>query len=196
LFSTSIDNLSQSYALFGLSDIKCLFAAVMNAWSRSDNPQKIHRASALVRDMVRQYEKGDTALKPDVFVYTTLIKTCANNRSGTKQDNVQALQMALNAMATLENTDYGPPNDVTYATIMTAIYRLSGHRSIDHEAHYEAAFRQCIARGLLNNDAMQVFQRGASMRLFRRLTNNTGQLQSEWSRNVPHNKKPIMYRQN
>ena len=167
--------------------------AVMNAWSRSDNPQKTHRASALLRDMIRQYENGDYNLKPDVYVYTTLIKTCAYSRGSTKQENLQALQMALNAMATLENTDYGPPNDVTYATIMTAIYRLSGDRSHDHDSHYEAAFRRCAARGLLTKDVMQVFQRGASIRLFRRLTNNTGRLQPEWSRNVPDHKKPGGY---
>lgn len=165
----------------------------MNAWSRSDNPQKIYRASALLRDMIRQYENGDVTLKPDVYVYTTLIKTCAYSRGGTRQEYVQALQMALNAMATLENTDYGPPNDVTYATIMTAIYRLSSDKSNDHDSHYEVAFRSCAARGLLTNDVMQVFQRGASMRLFRRLTNNTGRLQPEWSRNVPEHKKPDDY---
>jgi hypothetical protein len=161
----------------------------MNAWARSDNPQKTHRASALLRDMIRQYENGDVTLKPDVYVYTTLIKTCAYNR-GTKQENSQALQMALNAMATLENTDNGPPTDVTYATIMTAIFRLSANRSNDHDSHYEAAFRRCATRGLLTKDVMQLFQRGASMRLFRRLTNNTGRLQPEWSRNVPDHKKP------
>jgi hypothetical protein len=31
------------------------------------------------------------------------------------------------------------------------------------------------------------------MRLFRRLTNNTGRLQPEWSRNVPEHKKPDDY---
>jgi hypothetical protein len=140
--------------------------------------------------MIRRYENGDVTLKPDVYVYTTLIKTCAYSR-GTKQENLQALQVALNAMATLENTDYGPPNDVTYATIMTAIYRLSGDRSNDHDAHYEVAFRRCTARGLLTQDVIQLFQRGASKRLFRRLTNN--RLPPEWSRNVPDHKKPRGY---
>lgn len=167
-----------------------LSSAVINAWSRSDNPQKAFRASTLVRDMIRQYENGDVTLKPDVYVYTTLIKTCAYSHGGTKQENLQILQMALNAMATLENTDYGPPNDVTYTTIMTAIYRLSGDKSNDHDSHYEAMFRRCAARGLLTQDVMQIFQRGASIRLFRRLTNYTGRLQPEWSRNVPDHKKP------
>jgi hypothetical protein len=161
----------------------------MNAWSRSDNPQKMIRSSALLRDMIRQYENGNVALKPDVYVYTTLIKTCAYSR-GTKQENVQALHMAMNAMATLENTDFGPPNDVTYATIMTAIYRLSGDKSNDHDSHYETAFRTCATRGCLTRDVVKIFQRGASARLFRRLTNNSGQLPPEWSRNVPDHKKP------
>jgi hypothetical protein len=164
----------------------------MNAWSRSDNPQKIYRASALLRDMVRQYENGDETLKPDVYVYTTLIKTCAHNRGGTKQENVQALQMALNAMATLENTDYGPPNEFAYAAIMTAIYRLSD-RYTNHDKYYEMAFRQCTARGLLSNEILKIFERGASNLLLQRLTKNKNQIQSEWSRNVPHHKKPIVY---
>jgi hypothetical protein len=169
-------------------------AAVINAWSRSDDAQKIHRASAIVRDMIRQYESGDITLKPDVYVYSTLIKTCAHHRNGTKEENAQALDVALNAMATLEYTDYGPPNEVTYSAIMTAIYRLSDS-SNRQDSLFETVFRRCAARGLVSKDVISLFHRGASPRLFRRLMGDPNLLQPRWSRNVPANKQPEQLQQ-
>ena len=161
----------------------------MNAWSQSDDPNKIYRVATLLRDMIRQYEHGDVSLKPDVYVYTTLIKTCAYHRCETKHDKAKALDIAVNAMATLENTDYGPPNDITYVTMMKAIYQLS-ESSDQQNSLLETAFRRCAARGLVSWDVHTIFQRGATMRLYRKVTLNTGQLRPEWSRNVPPGKQP------
>ena len=163
------------------------FPAVMNAWSRSASPLKVQRATNLLRDMIRQYEQGDVTLKPDVFVYTTLIKTCAHFRKGTKTENAQALDVALNAISTLENTDYGPPNDVTYSMIMTAIYRLLDSVN-DQDSLLESAFRRCATRGLVSTEVLHTFHRVASERLVRRLLTTAPPL--EWSRSVPVHKKP------
>jgi hypothetical protein len=160
----------------------------MNAWSRSASPRKIQRASNLLRDMIRQYEQGDVALKPDVFVYTTLIKTCAHHRNGTKAENAHALNMALNALSTLENTDYGPPNDISYSMIMTAIYRLLD-AAPDQDALLESVFRRCAARGLVSTENLHTFHRVASERLMRRVWTQPT-VPAEWSCNVPANKQP------
>lgn len=144
----------------------------------------------LVQDMIRRYEAGDVSLKPDVFVYTILIKACAHIH-GTQQEKVEALEMAIGAMETLETTDFGPPNDVAYSTLMTAICRLS-ESAKQRENLLESVFRNCADRGHVSINVIKEMNRGGSRRLFRRLTNNSNQLNPDWSKNVAAKNKPLL----
>ena len=161
---------------------------MINAWSRSDTPLKAQRAFVLVQDMISRYNAGDMSLKPDVFVYTILIKACAHIQ-GTQQEKQTGLYMSLDAMQILEDTDFGPPNDVAYGAFMMAICRLSDSTH-QRETLLEAAFRKCSNRGLVSRNVVDEMNRGGSRRLFRRLTNNTNQLKSDWSKNVDSRNMP------
>lgn len=139
--------------------------------------------------MIRQYEQGNVVLKPDVYAYTTLIKTCAHYRNGTKAENAHVLNVALNALSTLENTDYGPPNDITYSMTMSAIYRLLDEVP-DRDALLETVFRRCAARGLVSTENLHTFHRVASERLVYRVWIQPT-VPADWSRNVPTHKQPL-----
>jgi hypothetical protein len=136
--------------------------------------------------MIDRYNAGDAAMKPDVIVYTILIKACAHNH-GTPEEKRKALEMALDAIVTLENSEFGPPNEVAYSTLMTAICRLS-ESTPQRERFLEAAFRKCADKGLVS---INVVREIGSRRLFRKVTNNTNQLHPDWSKNVPAKDKPI-----
>lgn len=144
---------------------------------------------SLVRDMLQKYKQGDTSVEPDVMVYTILIKACTHIR-GSSKDKQQALNMAIDAMEVLENSDFGPPNDVAYATFLTAIVRLSESHQ-QREDLLEAAFRNCAERGYVSKKVVKEMNHVGSRRLFRRVTNNTYQLHPMWSKNVSMKEKPF-----
>lgn len=140
--------------------------------------------------MIDRYEAGDVTLKPDVVVYTIVIKACAHTR-GTPQEKQKALEMALDAIETLETSlEYGPPNDVAYSTLITAICKLS-ESTVQREQLLEVAFRKCADRGLVSVNVVREINRWGSRRLFRRLANNTNQVHPDWSQNVPAELRPI-----
>jgi hypothetical protein len=140
--------------------------------------------------MIRRYKVGSTSLQPDVVVYTILIKACAHTH-GTSSDKQLALAIATEAMQTLEHSEYGPPNDVAYATFLNAIVRLF-ESAPERESLLEETFRRCAARGLVSRNVLKEMDRGGSRRLFRRLTNNTNKLPAEWSVNVATKDKPLV----
>jgi hypothetical protein len=72
--------------------------------------------------MVKAYEAGDPSTKPDVFVFSVLMKACARTR-GTQKDKHSALSMAFDAMKVLETTEFGPPNHIAFIS-MRAVNRL------------------------------------------------------------------------
>jgi hypothetical protein len=143
---------------------------------------------ALIDELIDRFKAGDVSLRPDVVVYTILIKACAHSH-GSPEEKQQALAMATDAMHTLESSDFGPPNDIAYATLMNAIFRLS--ESVQQrESLLEAAFRGCAERGYVSTNVLKEMDRGGSRRLFRRLTNNTLRLLPLWSANVAAKDRP------
>lgn len=164
----------------------------MNAWSRTGSPHKARRATALLHDMTHRYHAGDESLKPDVLILTILIKACSRI-SGSARDKQEAFVMANDAMATLQNTEFGPPNDVAYSEFMAAICNLT-ETIVEREKLLEAAFRNCADGGYVSVNVIDAMNRGGSPRLFLHLTGTTNQLKAAWSRNVPPGKRPLSLR--
>jgi len=100
------------------------YAAVLDAWAKSKYTNKSIRAHAIVDRMRKVYEStGDKDVRPNVFCYTAVINA-AGFTDGSKEDKNAALLIACNTLEELQNSEYGPPNHVTYTTFLKACANL------------------------------------------------------------------------
>jgi len=169
---------------------------VINAWARSAHPEKALRGHALLSEMMDRYRAGDVTLRPDPLVLAVLLKSCARTAKRNRQDggqskaeNRKVLRLALQTLETLEEGEFGPPNDVAYATALEAINRLTGTLQ-QREELLGSVFQRCAARGLVSNSVMAEMNQGGSLRLFLRLTDGKNQLESKWSEKVSPKHRP------
>ena len=74
--------------------------------------------------MKRVYEGTDNAdVRPNVFCYTAVINA-AGFTNGTIAEKNTALMIACNTLEDLQQSEYGPPNHVTYTTFLKACANL------------------------------------------------------------------------
>ena len=100
------------------------YAAVLDAWAKSKYPNKAARAHAIVERMKRVYEStGNADVRPNVFCYTAVINA-ASFTSGTMEEKNAALMIACNTLEDLQQSEYGPPNHVTFTTFLKACANL------------------------------------------------------------------------
>lgn len=166
----------------------------MNAWARSDHPDKVQRGHALLEEMMERYRDGDTALRPDALVLAVLLKSCARTTvvaldQGNQAENRKVLLMALQTLELLETGEFGSPNDVMYASALRTVSRLTG-TARQREELLGSIFVRCAKRGLVSNSVMAEMNRGGSLRLFMHLTNGENKLKREWIANVPTQHRP------
>lgn len=168
----------------------------MNAWARSEHPKKASRGHALLREMMDRYRAGDVTLRPDPLVFAVFLKCCARpsrrnlrDSGQSKAEDRKVLRLALQTLETLEEGEFGPPNDVAYATALHAINRLTGTLQ-QREELLGSVFQRCAARGLVSNSVMAEMNHGGSLRLFLRLTDGKNKLDPKWSEKVPPKHRP------
>lgn len=164
---------------------KLSFTATINAWARADSADKAARAKALVDEMVKRYKAGELSMKPDVFVFTVLIKSCAHS----KVNQAYAWSVALKALDALETPEYGPPNEIAYATMMTAINRLCVS-SEERDRLFEDVIRRCGERGLLSNQVLHEMNRGGIAQSVLDKVTTRWRFNLSWSANVPPPDRP------
>ena len=158
---------------------------MINAWARSDHPEKVHRGHALLQEMMDRYRGGDATLRPDALVLAVLLKSCARttvaaSHQENQSENRKVLLVALQTLELLETGEFGSPNDVTYATALRTVSRLT-MTVRQREELLGSIFERCANRGLVSNSVMAEMNRGGSMRLFLRLTDGKNKLQPQWS---------------
>ena len=124
-------------------------------------------------------------MKPDVFVFTVLIKSCAHS----KANQADALTVARMALDAVESPEYGPPNDISYATMMTAINRLCDN-SDEKERLFEDVIRRCGERGLLSNQVLHEMNQGASAQSVLDKVTTRRRFDPNWSANIPLPDRP------
>ena len=169
---------------------------MINAWARSDHTDKVQRGHALLKEMMERYRHGNTALRPDALVFAVLLKSCARttvaaSHPGNQAENRKVLLIALQTLELLETGEFGLPNDVTYATALRTVSRLTG-TARQREELLGSIFVRCANRGLVSNSVMAEMNRGGSLRLFLRLTDGENKVKQQWSANVPTQHRPML----
>jgi hypothetical protein len=167
-----------------------LRTALAVAWSRSDSRQAAQLTRAILKRMIQQYQDGDRSLKPDVVIFTVVIKACIHT-TGKSPHKRAALNIALKAMKALQEktAEFGPPNHASFATLMKVINHLAETDKERFEL-LDSTFQQCTESGNLSKEAVDQMTREKNWELFRHLIRNTDGLKPEWSRKVPPKYKP------
>lgn len=74
------------------------YNTVINAWSRSKNPDGPNRAEAILSHMEKQYQNGLSLIQPDVVSYTSCIAAWARRKTDITPDMPHRAQQILDKM--------------------------------------------------------------------------------------------------
>jgi hypothetical protein len=177
--------------------------AVVNAWAKSRVFGKANRAKEVLDRMVTMYESGDRseAARPNHIVYTAVVNAAAYT-VGDEAEKLKAFQIATNTLKDMEHSKYGKPNQVTYATYVTACQRLIPDGS-SRKTSVEAAFKKCCKDGMVDDMVLQRIKSALTTEQLRELFQNpemfakdgninVKNLPREWGSNVKdlNSKKP------
>lgn len=95
------------------------------------------------------YEAGTSRAKPNTFVYTAVLNSCAY-AIGDDAEKADAMQIATTTFNELCNSEYGKPNHVTYATYLTACQNLLPEGET-RAASMTSIFQKCCEDGQVND---------------------------------------------
>jgi len=144
--------------------------------------------------MIAMYEAGTSPARPNAFVHTAVINACAY-ADGDKAEKANALRIATATFNELSNSEYGEPNDVTYATYLMAIRNLMPN---DDEAKAKTianVFQKCCKEGKVSKSVLWQLKRALTEQERSELYRSLGfhgvsksvsfsQVPAEWKRNV------------
>lgn len=156
---------------------------LIDAWSKSDRPDKAQHAHSLLMEMMQRDKDGEHSIHPDVVIFSVVLKACAQT-DGTIDDKRKALDLAFDTFRLMEG--FEPPNDMIFSTLMVAINRLATSAS-ERTEMLDSIFKQCCESGWVSEQVMHSMTRGAG-RLVPKAFN------PRWSRRVAKRHKPMIVR--
>ena len=160
----------------GVQPDKISYTSVIQAWARSTDEKRTFRAEAIVDAMTERYKAGNSRVKPDTYVLTTLLSACALSTQG---DHPDALAIAIRTMETLESGVYGRPNHISFYHFMKAINSLCTDED-KRRALIEDAFKACSGRRLVSRQIMKILDAEISKKC----------PIPQWSHDVPLHDRP------
>jgi len=163
---------------FHLKPDAYLYASVIDAWARSNSPDKSVQAWNVYQRMKKQYMDGNMETKPNNVIIASIIKACGFTR-GSSEDKQKALRVLLECMAELKSTKYIIPTPLTYRALLNAGSALvadnSKRRSIS-----ATIFETCCRNGQLDGTVLEALE-NVQPELYSKLP---GSIPSKWKRNV------------
>lgn len=180
------------------------FLATINALAKSRIFGKARRARMVLDKMVDMYESGRSDVKPNTFVFSSLLNACAF-AIGESGEKTEAFQIATQSFKQMCSQGYGKPNHVTYNSFVAACANLLPATDA-RAASIGAIFKRCCKDGQLDERLLSRLRSALSMEQFRDLFESIGnavddegsldveKLPLNWSRNVkddkPRRRKP------
>jgi pentatricopeptide repeat protein len=161
------------------------FFAVIDAIARSNYTDKGQRAHSLMKRTIDAYNQGNQSMKPDVFTFTALIKAYGGTR-GSPSNKRRALALAFEAIQSLETSDFGSPNEVTFLMLLRAVDDLAANNA-ERVQHLQEVFMRCAKAGYVSVQILKEVRGLPSMKSVQRLD-------PAWIRNVPKRDRPRLER--
>ncbi len=176
-----------------------LFNTVLGCWSHSHLKGSYRKTRGILDRQIRMFRKmkgkaGSDDCRPDVYGYTSVLSSCASE-TGDDADKAKAFNVALSTYQELiaHRDEYGPPNHVTYGTMLKCISKLLPRDDHRREKWTKKVFNQAIANGCVDDYVWsRLRQSTASAKEFKDLTRGKSKkkLPSGWTRNVNERAAP------
>jgi hypothetical protein len=192
--STQVRQIEASKVCFGsVSNFVFVLITAINAWSKSRVFGKGYRAKTVLQKMIDMYEADRSRAKPNTFVYTAVLNSCAY-AIGDDAEKAEAMNIATTTFDELCNSRYGKPNHVTYAAYLTACRNLLPEGET-RATSMTRVFQKCCEDGQVNNLIIRRLESALTKEQLRELFQSVGQdkmelsqLPAEWKQNVQEGK--------
>jgi len=132
------------------------FTSTISAWAKTRKFGKAGRARAVLVKMIEMHESGVIKAKPNTHAYTAVINSCAycENDLLEKRDSLHIAVKTYKEMMASENAQ---PNQVTFATVLTALRNLMPADD-KRAAAAKTVFQHCIDAGLVTDLVLRRLQ--------------------------------------
>lgn len=142
-------------------DRQC-YASVLNAWSRSREPNKAFMACELLNRMEHLYQTGAEDLKPDIGLHNTVMNTAAFTpyEESIPQQQREALDITYQTFKNLEKNsgEYGIPDSIIYSTFLKACRKLMPADETRNSV-VKAVFEKCCREGHVSGVVVRELKR-------------------------------------
>jgi pentatricopeptide repeat protein len=153
---------------------KLSFTIAIDAWSRSQSPDALRRASSILDEMLRRYRAGDMRVKPDHFTFSVLMKTCLQARE-SDEEKQHSLEKAMEFFNTHEVDEL---NHISYSLLLLLITKQAS--DLQKGRLLASVFEACKEAGLVSQGVIDALGQNFVA------TN----LDAKWSRQVPRKEWP------
>ena len=165
-----------------------LFNTAIGCWTKANISGGWRKAQSILDRQKALYEDGCHSCKPDVFGYTSVIATCANEK-GSELERSKAFNQAMSTMKQMELDDQ-VPNHVTYGAMMKACAKLLPSNSQLRRKMVRRYFHKCCEAGFAGDVVINRLREAATPDIYGELVGSYSgkkKLPAEWSRNVVEN---------
>lgn len=169
------------------------YITCISAWARSNHRQKVPKAQAILRRMEEAYRDGNLDAKPNLLAYNALLNSCSFP-VGAADKRFDSVQVVLDTLEELRDSDYGNPDDISYATALKAFGRCTPPGNIRYEL-VEQEFERCCSDGQVNDFVLRELEHACPEVYIKHFGNkNISDVMTsfprEWRRNVSSRRKP------
>jgi hypothetical protein len=168
------------------------FTSVISAWANSAEEDKASKALRTLRRMQRMHASGKYLdLKPNVYVYNSVLNACASSAGGHPETVESAFKVACGLFDELCKSEEFQPSDVTYSLFLRVCKQLMSEGALQRKM-IEAVFRRCCRHGQVSLTVLRQVKEAASLELWIEIMReNAGKrdlaikdLPAEWTCNV------------
>jgi len=170
------------------------FATVINAWGRSNQSDKADRVLQIYQYMDKLYKAGNQSVRPNVVIFNAAINACAYT-IGDISEQRRATEVTNIMFKTLEQSEYGNPDQVTYGTFLKVCQQQMPEVGIRDQV-VNIIFKKCIKDGQVGKLVLEELKLLTTYEQFEKLVgismhecDNWKELPIAWRRNVVEGKR-------
>ena len=131
------------------------FSIAIDAWAKSDNIFKARMANSLLVQLENYAEKEkEKSLRPNVFVYASVLNACAQT-FGNDKVKLEALNIAIDTFQKLEDSPVASPNHVAYAAFLKTCRKFMDKDDQRGLNLVEETVDKCIQDGQVGEHVLQ-----------------------------------------
>jgi len=157
---TTLERLYEKYEDKDMRPSKVSYTACINSWAKSKAFEKARKARETLDRMIEAFKNGNSEAKPNVNAFTAVINACAFTQ-GDMLEKSEALQIATRTYKELYASDYGDPNQFTFATFLRACANIipPGEQRV---SSMKSVLQQAANLGKVDDLVMKVLQNSLS----------------------------------